>query len=71
MAKKYEILQELYSEDSGASKGYKRLTTVKSEQAAISFVEDIDNIGKYGDMIVQVKANGHVGVYRDGKWQWD
>ena len=71
MAKKYEIFQEIRFDDSDAVKEVKRLTTVKNEQTAIAFVEDIDNVGKYGDMFIQVKANGHIGTYKDRKWRWD
>jgi len=71
MARKYEIYQELRFEDTGAIKGYNRLTTQRNEQAAIDFVEDIENIRKYGDMIIQVKANGHIGTYSNRKWSWE
>lgn len=71
MAKKYEIFQEIRFDDSDSVKEVKRLTTVKNEQTAIAFVEDIDNVGKYGDMFIQVKANGHTGIYKDRKWRWD
>ena len=71
MAKKYEIYQEIKSDENISGVEYKRLTTVKSEQAAMAFVDDFDNIGKYGDMIIQAKVNGHTGTYKDRKWVWD
>ena len=70
MAQKYEIYHETGWDESSQSPEYERLTTVKNEQAAIAFVQDLDNIGKYGNMIIKMKNKGQMLIYeeRTGKW---
>ena len=58
MAQKYEIYSETGWNESTQSPEYERLTTVKNENAAIDFVNDIDNIGKYGNMLIKMKSDG-------------
>lgn len=70
MAQKYEIYHETGWDETSQSPEYERLTTVKNEQAAISFVQNLDNIGKYGNMIIKMKSKGQMLTYeeRTGKW---
>ena len=71
MAQKYEILHEVGWDDSTQSPEYERLTTVKNEQSAIDFVNDVDNIGKYGNMMIRMKSNWNIWTYneRNGAWE--
>ena len=71
MAQKYEIYSEIGWDESSQSPNYERLTTVKNEQAAIDFVTNIDNIGKYGNMLIRMKSNGNTWTFNDrsGKWE--
>ena len=71
MAQKYEILQETGWNENSQSPEYERISTVKNEQAAIDFVNDLNNIGKYGDMIIRLKAKGSIWTYneRNGSWE--
>lgn len=71
MSKKYDILYESGWDESSQSPNYERLTTVKNEQAAIDFATNIDNIGKYGNMLIRMKSNGNTWTFNDrsGKWE--
>ena len=71
MAQKYEIYHEVGWDETTQSPEYERLTTVKNEQAAIEFVNDLNNVSKYGDMIIKLKSKGKVWSYDDrtGKWE--
>lgn len=70
MAQKYEIYHEVGWDDQSQSPEYERLTTVKNEQSAIEFVNDIDNIGKYGNMIIKLKAKGNIWTYNERERKW-
>lgn len=71
MAQKYEIYHETGWDDSDQSPTYEKLTTVKNEQSAIDFVNDIGNIGKYGNMIIRMKSKGSVWTYNEKKMVWE
>lgn len=70
MAQKYEIYHETGWDESSQSPKYERLTTVKNEQSAIEFVNDVDNIGKYGNMIIKLKAKGNIWTYNERERKW-
>ena len=65
MAQKYEILYESGWNDQANKPEYEKLTTMKNEQSAVEFVNDIDNVGKYGNMIIRVKAGGKTYIYNE------
>lgn len=71
MAQKYEIYHEVDWDEASQSPEYERLTTVKNEHAAIDFVNDLDNIGKYGNMIIKMKSKGSLLTYNDRKGAWE
>ena len=71
MAQKFEILHETGWNDRKNEPEYDRLTTIKNEQAAINFIHDIDNIGKYGNMLIRTKTNGVSTIYNDRTGSWD
>ena len=71
MSQKYEILHEVGWDSLSQSHSYERLTTVKNEQAAIDFVSNVNNIGKYGDMIIRMKSNGNIWTYNERNKSWD
>ncbi len=71
MSQKYEILRETGYSTSNQSQNYERLTTIKNEQAAIDFVNDINNIGKYGDMIIRMKSKGNTWIYNERNGEWE
>lgn len=71
MAQKYEILHEVGWDDSTQSPEYERLTTVKNEQSAIDFVNDVGNIGKYGNMMIRMKSNGNIWTYNERSRSWE
>ena len=70
MAQKYEIYHEVGWDESNNSPIYKRLTTLKSEQAAIGFIGDIDNVGKYGNMKLYSKVGGKVLTFDEKEEKW-
>ncbi len=70
MAQKYEIYHETGWDESSQSPIYERLTTIKNEQAAIDFVNDVDNLGKYGEMLIKLKSNGKMLVYDEKHRVW-
>lgn len=65
MAQKYEIYHETGWDESSQSPSYEKLTTIKNEQAAIDFVNDLTNIGKYGNMIIKLKSKGQVWTFNE------
>ena len=67
MSQKYEILYESGWDDKNNKPEYEKLTTMKNEQSAVEFVNDIDNVGKYGNMIIRVKSGGNTYIYNDRK----
>lgn len=71
MSKKYDILCETGWNESSQSPNYERLTTVKNERAAIDFTSNLDNIGKYGNMLIRMKSNGNVWTYNDKNGEWE
>lgn len=71
MAQKYEILHETDWDESTQSPIYERLSVVKNEQAAVDFVNDINNIGKYGNMVIRLKSSGNIMTYNDRKGIWE
>ena len=64
MAQKYEILCETGWNDRTNEPEYEKLTTMKNEQSAVDFVNDVDNVGKYGSMIIRVKSGGKTYFYK-------
>ena len=71
MAQKYEIYHESGWDENTNSPTYEKLTTLKNEQSAMFFINDVENLGKYGNMIVKMKHNGETLTYNDesGKWE--
>jgi hypothetical protein len=65
MSQKYEILYESGWNDQTNEPEYEKLTTMKNEQSAVEFVNDIDNVGKYGNMIIRVKSGGKTYIYSE------
>ena len=70
MAQKYEIYHETGWDENSQSPTYERLTVVKNEQAAFEFVNDLDNIGKYGNMIIKMKSKGNLFEYNEKEHRW-
>lgn len=70
MAQKYEIYHEVDWDENNNSPVYKRLTTLKSEQAAIEFINNIDNVGKYGNMKLYSKVNGKTLIFNEKEERW-
>lgn len=71
MAQKYEIYHEVGWDETKQSAVYERLTTLKNEQSAIAFINDIENIGKHGNMLIKLKAKGSVWSYNEKSESWD
>lgn len=71
MAQKYEIYHEIGWDEKKQSSEYEKLMTVKNEQAAFQFVEDIENIGRYGNMIIKMKAKGNTLTYNEQSRKWE
>lgn len=71
MAQKYEILHEVGWDDRTNTPEYDKLTTIKNEQAAINFIHDMGNIGKYGNMVIRTKSNGVTWTYNEHNHCWD
>ena len=70
MAQKYEIYHETGWDESTNTPTYKRLTVLKSEQAAIEFISDIENIGKYGNLRLCSKVNGKMLTFDEKLEKW-
>ena len=70
MAQKYEIYHETGWDEHKQEPTYEKLTTVKNEQSAIDFVNDLDNIGKYGNMIIRLKSKGNVWTFNERERTW-
>lgn len=71
MAQKYEIFHEVGWDDSSQSPEYEKLTTLKNEQAAFAFIRDLDNVGKYGNMVVRMKHQGEFKTYNERTNTWE
>ena len=71
MAQKYEIYCETGWDESSQSPEYERISTVKNEKAAIDFATNIDNIGKYGNMIIRMKSKGNFWTYNERSGEWE
>ena len=71
MAQKYEIYHETGWDDKVSQPIYERLTTFKNERAAIDFINNVDNVGKYGNMLLFSKVNGKMLVYNDQRESWE
>ena len=71
MAQKYEIYHETGWNEHDQSPEYEKLTTLKNEQSAIDFISDVDNIGKYGNMFIRLKAKGNTWVYNERLSMWE
>ena len=71
MAQKYEIYHETGWDESTQSPTYEKLTTVKNEQSAIDFVNDLDNIGQYGNMFIRMKSKGNILTYNEKNRSWE
>lgn len=71
MAQKYEIYREVGWNDRLGETEFEKLTSMKNEQAAIDFAGDINNIGKYGNMLVFKKTNGKVYFYSELTKNWE
>lgn len=71
MAQKYYIYHETGWDEHNNEPIYKKLTTLKNEQSAIAFIHDLDNIGKYGNMIAKTTtSDGKAWEYNDRKERW-
>lgn len=70
MAQKYEIYHETGWDEKAQSPIYEKLTTVKNEQLAIDFVNNIDNIGIYGNMLIKLKSKGDIWTYNENTGGW-
>lgn len=71
MAQKFEIYREVGWDDRLGETEFEKLTSMKNEQAAIDFARDINNIGKYGNMLVFKKTNGKVYFYSELTKSWE
>lgn len=71
MAQKYEIYHETGWDEATQSPTYEKLTTVKNEQSAIDFVNDLDNIGQYGNMFIRMKSKGNIWTYNEKNRSWE
>lgn len=71
MAQKYDIYHETGWDENAQSPIYEKLTTVKNEQSAIEFVNDVDNVGKYGNMLIKLKSKGDIWTYNEAGHSWD
>lgn len=71
MAQKYEIYHETGWDESTQSPEYERLTTLKNEQAAFDFINDLDNVGKYGNMIIKLKSKGNIWTFNEFNNKWE
>ena len=71
MAQKFEIYREVGWDDRLGETEFEKLTSMKNEQAAIDFAGDINNIGKYGNMLVFKKTNGKVYFYSELTKSWE
>lgn len=71
MAQKYEIYSETGWDESTQSPEYERITTVKNERAAIDFATNMENISRYGDMLIRMRSNGNVFTYNDKSGEWE
>ena len=70
MAQKYEILHETGWNEETNEPEYERLTTFKNERAAVDFAIDLNNVRKYGNMLIRMKSNGNVWTYNENTGEW-
>lgn len=71
MSNKYDIYHESGWLDNNQSPSYEKITTVKNERAAIDFATNIENISRYGDMLIRMKSGGSVWTYNDRNGEWE
>jgi len=71
MAQKYVIYSETGWDESTQSPEYERITTVKNEREAIDFATNMENISRYGEMLIRMKSNGNVWTYNDKNGEWE
>lgn len=71
MAQKYDIYHESGWDEKNQAPVYEKLTTVKNEQSAFDYVNDIENLGKYGNMIIRMRAKGNVLTYNENNGKWE
>lgn len=71
MAQKYEIYHEVGWDDKSQSPEYEKLTTVKNEQSALGFINDLENVGIYGNMIVKMKNKGQTLTFNEREHKWE
>jgi len=71
MATKYEIYHEVDWDEKKQAPVYEKLTTLKNEQSAIDFVNNLDNIRIHGDMFIQYKTDGNIWRYNEQTKSWE
>ena len=71
MSNKYEIYRETNWVNDDQSPSYEKITTIKNERAAIEFATNIENISRYGDMIIRMKCNGSMWTYNEDSKMWE
>lgn len=71
MAQKYEVFHEIGWNERTNSAEYEKLTTMKNEKAAIAFINNLDNIGKYGNMFIEAKLGGKMYMYNERTDCWE
>lgn len=71
MSNKYDIYHETGWLNSSQSPSYEKITTVKNERVAIDFATNIENISRYGDMLIRMRSNGDVFTYNDKSGEWE
>jgi len=71
MSNKYDIYHETGWLNSSQSPSYEKITTVKNERAAIDFATNMENISRYGDMLIRMRSNGYVFTYNDKSGEWE
>ena len=71
MPNKYDIYCESGWLNNSQSPSYEKITTVKNERAAIDFATNIENISRYGDMLIRMRSNGNTWTYNDRNGEWE
>ncbi len=71
MSNKYDIYHETGWLNSSQSPSYEKITTVKNEREAIDFATNMENISRYGDMLIRMRSNGNVWTYNDKNGEWE
>ena len=67
---KYIIYHETGWDEDKQQMSYKQLISTKNEKEAIRFINNINNIGTHGNMIIKQKVNGEVMVYNAETDSW-